>query len=236
MTGIHCHVWLPYRWGWCTVELARRRLFVRVSNRRWFFSWLVSPRHWKLSVNGNCSLDSGGGGRALFQVGTSRGIRLTPCSVFGSPTCRDLPSSPACRCFPSAALPCSAFSPHTLNFLQLCHRSSTFLPQGGQNKFQECVAYCKCGGKAGLSTTKGPLAADWAWSVPFVDSNSKYISSSPWGGSKYQVHRKTRRENCALSVKGFFWPCATKISSFALRKMAFSSMCESSSTMNGKAS
>lgn len=190
MTGIHCQVWLPYRWGWRTVELARRRLFVRVSNSRWFSPWLVSPRHWKWSVNGICSLDSGGGGRALFQVGTSRRIRLTPCSVFGS-----LPAE--------TYLPRSAFSPHTLNFLQLCHRSSTFLPQGGQNKFQECVAYCKCGGKAGLSTTKGHLAAYRAWSVPFADSNSKYISSSPWGGSKYQVHKETRRENCAFSVKGF---------------------------------
>lgn len=55
-----------------------------------------------------------------------------------------------------------------------------------------------------------------------VALNTRFIEKS--NGKKYSLH------------KGFFRPFATKISYFALRKTAFSFMCEIWSTMNGKMS
>ena len=160
---VHWYILLPYILAWHTMEMEMIRLSIKVDNPRWFPpDFFFLPRHWKWTVNSHICSDIRGGGRTLcFRQGPHAALDWLRALYETELTCMWMPSLLTCSLI--------ALSPITplISFSFL--RCLTSIPQGGQNKFQDCVSYCKCVGKAGPSTSKGHLAAYPAWSVPFCE-------------------------------------------------------------------
>lgn len=185
LTCIPWNMPLPYIWGWCTMQMTKVRLSVKISNYR-LFSPDFLPRPWKLSGNRKfrISVQIGVGEGRVQKKNTVPQAGNSTCALFHWLSTLSVAQSLDLLCpaqltrmqmLSPLLLPCFSLSHHSLSFLQISIDPwPSYLREGRINS--RPVFYCKCVRKACLSTAKGHLVACPTWSGPFVNSNGKYIN------------------------------------------------------------